>query len=53
MQKWEYQSVTDRQGHPSELLEENGNEGWELVTVVIENDSEGTYNRFYFKRPKP
>jgi hypothetical protein len=48
MQKWEYMSMTERQGHPGEFLDQLGEKGWELVTV-IEDDG---VKRFFFKRPK-
>lgn len=51
--KWEYK--TDR-GRPHQglsedyVLEKAGEEGWELVAVIREDDGNG--NDLYFKRPK-
>lgn len=56
MAKWEYLYFTDADKdtpslHPpghKEKLNELGNEGWELVSVVF--DSSGRVQKMYFKR---
>ena len=49
MQKWEYLTFY---GSLSEVrLNELGEEGWELIAIIVSNENADARN-FYFKRPK-
>lgn len=50
MQKWEYATVPLISHALQEILNQWGEEGWELVQVV---ESQATGTTAYLKRPKP
>jgi hypothetical protein len=37
MQRWEYRVVSLREGHYTEMLNEYGRDGWELVSVASDD----------------
>ena len=47
---WEYKIIKSFNKDPEDLLKENDNEGWELVSVAF--SSLGSYRELYFKRKK-
>lgn len=51
MTKWEYASVPVLPHVAQEILNNWGEDGWELVTMFSPPDAGGTVA--YFKRPKP
>jgi hypothetical protein len=50
MVRWEYKVETQNVGKVTVDLGHLGNQGWELVTVMIFMSGPGLFERFYFKR---
>lgn len=49
MEWWDYDYFASREGFPVELIN-RGSDGWELVAVNTERDSEGLIFHYHFKR---
>ena len=52
MQKWEYRTIQSRSYPGESELNRLGQDGWELVAVVIETPTACIGFVAYFKRPK-
>lgn len=50
MQKWEYRTTLSREFYSTQDLDEQGVEGWELVSVIYTSASDEWF--FFYKRPK-
>lgn len=49
IKKWEYLVMADYDGEDLKIMDENGEEGWELVSAIRQEKIDS--NILYFKRP--